>query len=409
MAAVRKRRIDVILCVKLDRLGRNFPHLAQMIFELTPTASRSSATWLAKMVNLVWSYVWPLAYIKRKGVNPLAEKSARITVSSLILRAKALFFADTVARIRDAVEIPDPIPFASVKAKSVAPPRYRSTFDIVALVESAKEELAQPSTPSCSKSSCSGRWRVLRRHEIDLLVARVPLRRGRDPHRDDGALPAEVSFERRRHPRRWRASRCLSRLPGAGEERFRLRHRKRRRPCRSEPRLLQLPVRKQVRRALQVASLPRRREQEAAAHAAQGVRKPQTTPATGCSPRAKRCAMRILRWLPRTTSRTASVRSWGSNTCSVQSLCFSAPSRFARGPDLPTGFRLFLLATGPLGGAFFCVNCRVSLQTQMWHKPLSSRLLAKADNCSRRDSLHWEGLRFDRREFRENSLHFVMR
>jgi putative DNA-invertase from lambdoid prophage Rac len=33
MAAVRQRKIDVILCVKLDRLGRSFPHLAQMIFE----------------------------------------------------------------------------------------------------------------------------------------------------------------------------------------------------------------------------------------------------------------------------------------------------------------------------------------------------------------------------------------
>ena len=33
MAAVRKRKIDLILCVKLDRLGRSFPHLAQMIFE----------------------------------------------------------------------------------------------------------------------------------------------------------------------------------------------------------------------------------------------------------------------------------------------------------------------------------------------------------------------------------------
>ena len=33
MAAVRRRKIDVILCVKLDRLGRSFPHLAQMIFE----------------------------------------------------------------------------------------------------------------------------------------------------------------------------------------------------------------------------------------------------------------------------------------------------------------------------------------------------------------------------------------
>jgi DNA invertase Pin-like site-specific DNA recombinase len=33
MTDVRKRRIDVLLCVKLDRLGRSFPHLAQLIFE----------------------------------------------------------------------------------------------------------------------------------------------------------------------------------------------------------------------------------------------------------------------------------------------------------------------------------------------------------------------------------------
>ena len=34
MADVRKRRIDTILCTKLDRLGRSLPHLAQIIFEL---------------------------------------------------------------------------------------------------------------------------------------------------------------------------------------------------------------------------------------------------------------------------------------------------------------------------------------------------------------------------------------
>jgi putative DNA-invertase from lambdoid prophage Rac len=34
MAAVRKGKIDILLCSKLDRLGRSFPHLAQLIFEL---------------------------------------------------------------------------------------------------------------------------------------------------------------------------------------------------------------------------------------------------------------------------------------------------------------------------------------------------------------------------------------
>jgi integrase len=115
---------------------------------------------------------WRAAYIKRKAPNPLAEKSARITASSLILRAKALFAADTVARVRDAVEVPDRVPFASVKAESVTPPRYRSTFDIVALVESAKEELATE-RPELFKIFLLGAMAGLRRHEIDLLQWRA--------------------------------------------------------------------------------------------------------------------------------------------------------------------------------------------------------------------------------------------
>jgi DNA invertase Pin-like site-specific DNA recombinase len=34
MASVRRRRIDTIICTKLDRLGRSLPHLAQIISEL---------------------------------------------------------------------------------------------------------------------------------------------------------------------------------------------------------------------------------------------------------------------------------------------------------------------------------------------------------------------------------------
>lgn len=35
MAAARRGRIDVVVCYKLDRLGRSLPHLAQLIAELT--------------------------------------------------------------------------------------------------------------------------------------------------------------------------------------------------------------------------------------------------------------------------------------------------------------------------------------------------------------------------------------
>ena len=101
------------------------------------------------------------------------------------MRAKALFFADTVARIRDVVEVPDPLPFASVKAESVPPPRYRSTFDIVALVESAKEELATE-RPELFKIFLLGAMAGLRRHEIDLLQWRAFLF-------DEGAIRIETT------------------------------------------------------------------------------------------------------------------------------------------------------------------------------------------------------------------------
>src|SRR4029077_5749444 len=40
MAAVRKRKIDVILCVKLDRLWRRFSHLGPKFFVFLHTRAR---------------------------------------------------------------------------------------------------------------------------------------------------------------------------------------------------------------------------------------------------------------------------------------------------------------------------------------------------------------------------------
>ena len=60
---------------------------------------------------------WRIEFIRKKATDPLKEKSARISVSSFLLRARALFSAEAVARIRDLVEIPEPLPFSGVKVR----------------------------------------------------------------------------------------------------------------------------------------------------------------------------------------------------------------------------------------------------------------------------------------------------
>jgi integrase len=98
----------------------------------------------------------------------LREKSARISVRSFIHRARSLFTANTVARIRDLVEIPERLPFSGIEVETVHGPRYRATFDMVELLESARDELATEH-PEQYKIFLLGAMAGLRRNEIDVL------------------------------------------------------------------------------------------------------------------------------------------------------------------------------------------------------------------------------------------------
>ena len=111
---------------------------------------------------------WRADFIRRGSANPLKEKSARISVGSVILRARSLFSVETVARIRDLVEIPERLPFSGIKVETVRGPRYRATFDMVKLLESAREELA-PAKLEQWKIFLLGAMAGLRRNEIDVL------------------------------------------------------------------------------------------------------------------------------------------------------------------------------------------------------------------------------------------------
>ena len=101
---------------------------------------------------------WRAGFIKRGAINPLKEKSARISANSFIGRARSLFGADVIARVKDIVELPNPIPFHGVKVERVRATRYRSTFDMAALLESARTEL--PKKLSSSKSFSSPQWQA---------------------------------------------------------------------------------------------------------------------------------------------------------------------------------------------------------------------------------------------------------
>jgi putative DNA-invertase from lambdoid prophage Rac len=66
MADVRRNRLDVIVCFKLDRLGRSLPHLAQIVAELT-----------AHRVALVC----PSQGIDTSGLNPASQLQLNILMA----------------------------------------------------------------------------------------------------------------------------------------------------------------------------------------------------------------------------------------------------------------------------------------------------------------------------------------
>jgi hypothetical protein len=111
---------------------------------------------------------WRVEFIRKRSTNPLKEKSARVSVSSLLLRAKQLFSAEMVARVKDLVELPTVLPFNGIKIESAPMPRYRSTFDVVEILEAAQRELADD-RPEEFKIVLLAAMTGLRRNEVDTL------------------------------------------------------------------------------------------------------------------------------------------------------------------------------------------------------------------------------------------------
>jgi len=149
--------------------------LRKIASDIHDVTEAKRATWRArvdaiKLDTLTAEMIeaWRADFIKRGSVNPLKEKSARVSANSFIGRARSLFGAEVISRVRDVVEIPSPVPFAGVKVEKVHVSRYRSGFNVETLLESARQELAG-AHPEQFKIFLLGAMAGLRRNEIDKL------------------------------------------------------------------------------------------------------------------------------------------------------------------------------------------------------------------------------------------------
>ena len=115
---------------------------------------------------------WRAAYIKRKAANPLAEKSARITCEQPDIACQGALLRRHGGEGSRCGRGPRPCSLRQRQGRERNAAALPLTFDIVALVESAKEELATE-RPELFKIFLLGAMAGLRRHEIDLLQWRA--------------------------------------------------------------------------------------------------------------------------------------------------------------------------------------------------------------------------------------------
>jgi hypothetical protein len=109
---------------------------------------------------------WKRDFLARAGQDPLSQRSAKVSVNSFLRCAKSLFSPRIIKHL--ALELPDPLPFAGATFEARPSLKYRSTFDVRALIEAARNELAT-TAPEVFKVFLLATFAGLRRKEIDLL------------------------------------------------------------------------------------------------------------------------------------------------------------------------------------------------------------------------------------------------
>ena len=155
---------------------RNFRRIVSRIFDLDGGVQKydyrkgGREKWLKKVHAVKLADVtpelvqkWKIDYLRRAGRDPSSERAARTSLNSTLRLAKALF---APARLRFlSLNLPFNTPFEGVEFEPRQSMRYRSRFDLEALVRSALSEL----DPEELKVFLLAAFAGLRRNEIDKL------------------------------------------------------------------------------------------------------------------------------------------------------------------------------------------------------------------------------------------------
>ena len=110
---------------------------------------------------------WRRGFLGAGKPDPISQRSRRVTVNSYLRRCKCLFAKELIGHLD--VVLPDPVPFSQARFEKRVSNKYRSNFDIRALVALAREELAGTGKHELFKIFVLAAMVGLRRREIDLL------------------------------------------------------------------------------------------------------------------------------------------------------------------------------------------------------------------------------------------------
>ena len=131
------------------------------------------AEWLGKVHRITLDQItpariqdWKQAFLAKAGSDALALRKARISVNTLMRRARSLFSPKILRHLH--LRLPSPTPFEGIEFEPRQSMKYRSRIDLRALIEAADEDL-KASDPACHAIFLLAVAAGLRRKEIDLL------------------------------------------------------------------------------------------------------------------------------------------------------------------------------------------------------------------------------------------------